>query len=94
VTLSLAKDTTVAAFSGWSFRAVEIAVKELSAKGLLPDQYEIVVWGGGDSRVCVSFVNAGRTHDPEVRGNPGPLQEFQVTLDAKSLCVLKSNFVR
>ena len=79
---------------GETFLAIEAAVSVFRSKLTNPDftKYRISILHQ-DSTIIVAFQNKG-PRSMEIRGNPGPLLEFTVTINPSNLKIIKSNFIR
>jgi hypothetical protein len=77
--------------SGQTFRAIEIAVRELNRHGLHVDKYEITV-ESLQNTIIVSFNDPDH---PRTQLGSGPnMVGFSVELDADTLEVTDSSFIK
>jgi len=88
------KTRTGSPVQGATYLAMETAVSEFRIKLQNPQigKYDIEILDT-DNQVIVMFQNKGK-HNEGFRGNPGPLPEFEVVLNATNLKIISSNFVR
>lgn len=80
--------------SGKTFRAIEIAVGELGQHGLSVEKYQIVVHNSltEPNTMVVLFDDPDRP--PNLLGSSPNLVGFEVHLDADTLAVTRSHFVK
>jgi|SRR5580704_6563247 hypothetical protein len=77
--------------SGQTFRALEIAAKELDRHGLKVEKYRIFV-ETIDKTIHVTFDDPDRS--PTQRGSGPNLTGLSVELDAETLSVTRSTFIK
>jgi hypothetical protein len=82
-----------AQFPGSVLKWIHIAEKEFAKHHLDESQYVVRVWERQDS-VTVLLKNPGHENDLRTKGDPGPLPEYEVEIDRRTLRVIHANYER
>jgi hypothetical protein len=82
-----------AQFSGSVLKWIHIAEREFTKQHLDEGKYVVEVWEKQDS-VTVLLENPGHENDFSIRGDPGPLPEYEVEIDRRTGRVIHANYER
>lgn len=78
--------------SGHALRFIQSALPEAQKVNLNLEMYKIYVVMNENPTVI--FIDANATWPPKVRGNPGKIPGYEVTIDGKTYAVIKAAYIR